>query len=248
VLVLTSLRPPQDAAVAGWWVGGHGWGLESYREAFASGALAGSLLATAVRAVSATALLLLVAVPAAYALDSEGLPRRTREAIVTITAVLAVVPVQAVADPLGRVFDALRLSGAPTALTLVHVAIGVPFAVLLLRPAFRAVPERELALARAGDADRAAAPATVISRSWTTIVAVAVLEFMFVWNDLVVGLILGGPENGPITLVLFGQARQFATSSGVMAAGAVVSMVLPLALVLATGRWVVQGLTVGVTR
>ncbi len=169
--------------------------------------------------------------------------------IVTVTAVLAVVPVQAVADPLGGVFDALRLSGAPTALTVAHVAFGVPFAVLLLRPAFRAVPQRELMRPRlAGDADRASAPSTVVSRSWTTIVAVAVLEFMFVWNDLVVGLILGGPGNGPITLALLGQARQFATSSGVMAAGAVVSMVIPLALVLATGKWVVHGLTAGVTR
>lgn len=248
VLLFTSLRSPRDSGVAGWWVGGaDGWGLESYREAFRSGELADSLVATAVRSIVATSLLLIVAVPAAYALACGELTRRTRKVLVTVAALLAVVPVQAVADPLGSVFDALRLSGAPTALTLVHVAFGVPFAVLLLRPAFRAVRQRD-ALRLRSDEGALSALSTVVNRAWMTVLAVAVLEFVLVWNDLVVGLILGGPEKGPITLVLLGQARQFATSSGVMAAGAVVSLIVPLALVLVTGKWVVRGLAAGVAR
>ena len=143
--------------------------------------------------------------------------------------------------------DRLHVLGAPTWLTLIHVAFGAPFAVLLLRPAFRAIPPRELGRF-GGDTERASALTTVVTRGWTTILAVAVLEFVFVWNDLVVGLILSGPQSGSITLALLGQVRAFTTSSGVLSAGAVVSMAVPLLLVLVTGRWVVRGLAAGVLR
>lgn len=249
-LLLTSLRSGRDAAVAGWWVPGRdGLGLDSYRAAFASGELGSALVSTAGRATLSTVLLVLVAVPAAHSLACGPLSARTSRVLITVTAVLAVVPVQAVADPLQRAFNQVHVFGAPTLLTLIHVAFGVPFAVLLLRPVFRAIPRRELLRGRlGGDAERASSLRTVVNHGWTTILAVAVLEFVFVWNDLVVGLILSGPRSGSIMLALVGQAQQFATSAGVVAAGAVVSMLVPLAVVLATGRWVVRGLVAGVLR
>jgi ABC-type glycerol-3-phosphate transport system permease component len=64
----------------------------------------------------------------------------------------------------------------------------------------------------------------------------------------VIGLLLGGTEAGQATLVLFEQTREFATSAGPLAAGAVLITVVPLALVLATGRWLVRGLAEGVRR
>jgi len=48
------------------------------------------------------------------------------------------------------------------------------------------------------------------------------------------------------TLVLFEQTRQFATSVGPLAADAVVITILPLVLVLATGKWLARGLAEGV--
>jgi alpha-glucoside transport system permease protein len=249
VLLLTSLRSPRDAAVSGWWAAGRdGWGLESYRQAFASGELAGAVLGTASRATLATVLTVLFAVPAAYALARGDLPRRAVRWAVVGTVVLAVAPAQAVVDPLNKGFEALRLAGTPIALTLVYVALGLPFAVLLLRAAFAAVPERVVRHARLGDTRPGDAFLTVLARCWPTVLAAAVLEFVLVWNDLVVGLWLGGSENQMITLVLFRQVREFTTSSGVLAASAVISMGVPVILVLCLGTWLVRGLTAGVAR
>ncbi len=245
VLVLTAAHTPRAAATSGWWHGG--LGLESYRQAFESGELTSALVNTGGRALGAAILLVLVAAPAAYALAWGGMSRTTVRILIGVAAVLAVVPPQAIILPLGDVFQHLRLLGAPTALIVVHAAFGVPLAVLLLRNAFTLVP-RDVVRARQLEPEPTSALLAVVAMSWPAVLTIAVLEFVLVWNDFIVGLLLGGPEAHQIMLVLFAESRQFTTSSGVLAAGAVVSVAIPLTLVLATGKWLVRGLTEGVMR
>jgi alpha-glucoside transport system permease protein len=164
-----------------------------------------------------------------------------------VTVVLAVLPPQAVALPLGYGLDHLRLLGAAAPLIGIHVAFGLPLAILLLRGAFTSVPGT-VVRARQLDPVRGSGLIAVIARCWPALLAVAVLEFVLVWNDLVIGLLFGGTEAGQATLVLFEQTREFATSTGPLAAGAVLITVVPLALVLASGRWLVRGLAEGVRR
>ncbi len=245
VVLLTSLHTPQSAASGGWWSGG--FGLGSYRDAFASGELFDALVNTGVRSACAALLLVAIAVPAAYALAWGGLSRRAGRILIVVTTVLAVVPPQSVIVELGQVFDHLHLLGAPTALTLVHTAFGVPLAVLLLRSAF-ASARPDLVRFRRLDTGQGPMLFAVVRESLPAVITVAVLEFVLVWNDFVVGFLLGGPEAGQLTFVLYDQTRQFTTSSGVLAAGAVVVTLVPLALVLATGRCLVQGFVQGVRR
>jgi alpha-glucoside transport system permease protein len=77
------------------------------------------------------------------------------------------------------------------------------------------------------------------------LIAVVVIEVVLVWNDFIVGFLLGGPGATPLSLLLFGQARQFATSAGTVAAAAVVASLLPVAVLLALWPRVVRGLTIG---
>ncbi len=246
VLLLTSLRRPQDAAVVGWWRGS-GFSLESYTRAFQAG-VAGAVWSTLGRAVLATLLTLLCALPAAHALAHGGLSGWAGRWLLRAAVILAVLPVQAVAVPLGRELDALRLSNTQLGLVLVHAALGLPFAVLLLRAAFAGHPP-PVAPAYAPRGTRwLSVLATGAKASWMAVLAVAVLQFVQVWDDLVVGLLLAGSETGVLSLAVLGQGRQFAASSGPVAATAVISVLVPLALVLATGQWVVRGLSAGVAR
>jgi alpha-glucoside transport system permease protein len=245
VLALTSVHTPSAAAISGWWRGGLGFG--SYRQAFDSGELMDALINTAGRALAAAILLVLVAVPAAYALARGDLPRPARRLLIGAAVALAVIPPQAVILPLGTAFQRLHLLGAHTSLIMVHVAFGIPPAVMLLRNAFIRVP-REVVLARQRAPGSTPALLAAAALSWPVVLTVGVLEFILVWNDFVIGLLLGGFEAGQITLVLFEESREFATSSGVLAAEAVVSLVIPLALVLATGRWLLRGLAEGTRR
>ena len=130
------VRSPEEVATSGWWTGGYGPG--SYGEAFANGAFAGALGATAQRGLLVAVVVLLVAVPAAYALTPEQLPRRARRIVAAAAVTFAVLPPQVLAVPLGKVMG-LSLGGT-VILSFVHAALVLPLGVLLLRNAFMSVP------------------------------------------------------------------------------------------------------------
>ncbi|MFC4588462.1 ABC transporter permease subunit [Sphaerisporangium corydalis] len=241
VLLLTSLRDPVAAATSGWWAGGYGPG--SYGEAFDGGAFAAALGATAQRGVLVAVLVVLPAVPAAYALTPDQLPPRTRRVVAAVAVVLAVLPPQVLAVPLGDVLGAWL--GGTVILSFVHAALVLPLGVLLLRNAFMSVP-RPVVLRPLAQGRSALFQMTV--ESGPAVVTVAVLAFVTTWNDLVMGLLLNWPAADQAPLVLLQQAREFTTSAGVLAAQAVVLTAVPVLLLLATGRWLVQGLTRGVRR
>lgn len=237
VLVATAFHSPEAAGSVGWWHTA-GLGLESFLAAGSTWlwpAVAGSLLIAGL----ATALVLAAAVPAAYLL-TWGLPRRFSRVLTAVLAILAVAPVQMYAGPLGEVFGGLGLIGSRAPLALVHAAAGLPFATLVLRTAFLAAPSRS------------GRPA--FDSMWrrgpyrTTVVAVVVLEFVLVWNDFIVAFLISGPGTSPLTLMLWGEARQFGASAGTVAASAVVSALIPVALLVVTWRKVVVGLTGGIAR
>jgi alpha-glucoside transport system permease protein len=237
VLVVTAFRSPDAAGATGWWRF-DGLGLGSFAAAGATWlwpAVAGSLLIAGL----ATALVLAAAVPLAYLL-TWVVPRKLSRVLTGLLAILAVAPVQMYAGPLGAVFADLGLVGSRAPLALVHAAAGLPFATLVLRTAFRAAPARN------------GRPA--LDTMWrrgpyrTTLVAAGVLEFVLVWNDFIVGFLISGPSATPLTLLLWGEARQFGTSAGTVSAAAVVSALIPVTLLLVTWRKVVVGLTGGIAR
>jgi alpha-glucoside transport system permease protein len=235
VLVATALHDPAAAGVAGWWrLGGLGLGsFAAVGSTWLWPAMSGSLLIAGL----ATALVVTVAVPAAYLLTWQ-LPRRLARVVTLLLGVLAVAPVQMYAGPVRELFDLAGLGASRTTLALVHAAAGLPFVTLVLRAAFDAAPRS------AADEQRPA-----LDSMWRrgryrpALVAVIVLEFVLVWNDFIVGFLTSGSAASPVTLLLWGEARQFGASAGTVAAGAVVSALVPVVLLLLTWRRVAAGLT-----
>jgi alpha-glucoside transport system permease protein len=247
LMVATALHSPRDAGLLAWWHPGQdGLSAASFAEVVDDGILSG-VLDTLVVATTATIFVLVVAAPAAYVLARGGLPHWLTRTATTLFVVLAVAPVQVYAGPLGALFSQSGQAGAQLPLALVHAAVGAPFAVLLLRWAFVSPPASGTGGGQ--PADRAD---SVLTWAWRharpTFVAVAVLEFVLVWNDFAVGFLISGPEASPLTLVLRGEARQLATSAGPVAAGALIASVVPVVVLLATWRTVVAGLTGGPSR
>lgn len=243
VLVATALHSPREAGLRGWW-SLSGLGFSSFAAA-ANVGLFRALLSTLVIAAAATAALLVIAVPTAYLVAWGGLPTRLGRIAMGVFVVLAVTPVQMYAAPLRDAIDTAGLAGSRVALALVHAAAGLPFAVLLLRSAFASAPPALVSEALQGPARQSAVLATVQRTYRPALVAVAVLEFALVWNDFIVGFLISGPGTTPLSLVLWGEARQFSTSSGPVAAAAVVASVVPAVLMLSFWRTVVRGLTTG---
>lgn len=246
VLVATALHSPREAGLRGWW-SLDGIGLQSFAAAANAGLLR-ALLSTVLISAVATLVLLVIAVPTAYLVAWGGLPHWLGRVVTSAFVVLAVTPVQMYAAPLRDAIGTAGLAGSRVALALVHAAAGLPFAVLLLRSAFASASPVLVAEALQGPARQSAVLATVQRRYRPALVAVAVLEFALVWNDFIVGFLISGPGTTPLSLVLWGEARQFSASSGTVAAAAVVASIVPVVLLLSFWPTVVRGLTVGSKR
>jgi alpha-glucoside transport system permease protein len=235
ILLATALHEPAAAGSGGWWRL-DGLGLGSFA-ALADSWLWPALLSNVVLAGFATALVVAAAAPAAYLLVWGGLPRWLSGGLTTLLVVLAVAPVQLYAAPLDDAIAALGLTGSFVPIALIHAAAGVPFATLVLRTAFLA------AQVHPGEQR----PALDVGWRWRrfrpAVIAVVVLEFVLVWNDFIVGFLIGGQGLTPFTLVLWGEARQFGTSAGTVAAGSVAAAVVPVVVLLTTWPRVVAGLT-----
>ncbi|CAM5586021.1 hypothetical protein SBADM41S_10172 [Streptomyces badius] len=73
------------------------------------------------------------------------------------------------------------------------------------------------------------------------IASLGIFQFLWVWNDMLVALIFADSESPPITVALQQQVRQFGNNIDVLAPGAFVSMVIPLAVFFAFQRQFVSG-------
>jgi alpha-glucoside transport system permease protein len=242
-LVATSLHAPTDAAIRGWWSAPIG--LRSYTDLFSHGELLSSLGFTGLLALLVTVGVIAVSLPAAYALARLRPPGTAAAGVLLLAA--SAVPVQVVAGPVNEVLRVLGRAGTGLGLGLVHLALGVPFAVLLLRNALTDVSLEQMREARSAGRREWWVLWRIAPAAGPAIVAVAVLEFVQVWNDFVVGLLFGGGAI-PLGLLLFGETRQFVTSGGTLAAFSVIASIPPLLLVAACRRQIVAGLVSGTVR
>ncbi|RKN21318.1 ABC transporter permease subunit [Micromonospora musae] len=243
-LVATSLHGPVDAAARSWWSAPPS--LASYREVLTGSELWRSLGFTLLLAAGVTATVLVVALLAAYPLA--GLTGPAAQVTGLLLMIAVVVPVQVIAGPVNEVLGVALSSGTARGLVLVHVALGVPFAVLVLRNAFADLPTGRMRAAQLGGRHWWGTLRRLARHCRPAIVAVSVLEFVQVWNDLVVGLLFSGPDSAPLGLFLAGQTRGFVANSGALAAGSVLASTLPVLLVVLARRHLVAGLVSGGVR
>jgi alpha-glucoside transport system permease protein len=195
--------------------------------------------------VSVTVLVVALALPAAYALARLRPPGTAAAGVLLVVA--SAVPVQLVAGPVNEVLELVGLAGTSFGLGLVHVALGAPFAVLVLRNALADVPGARVREARIAGRREWGVLWRTVPHAVPAIIAVAVLEFVQVWNDFVVGLLFGGAGT-PLGLLLFGQTRQFVSNSGTLAAFALLASVPPLVVIVLARRQVITGLVSGAVR
>jgi alpha-glucoside transport system permease protein len=231
-------------------VRGHeGFGFSAVALVLGDDGLWRSLQTTAWVAGIATVVVVTAAVPVAYRLAALRPNGTAARLAVVALVVLAVIPAQTYLGPLDGLVDAYELSGTRIPLILVHAAAGLPVAILVLRGAMLAPPGSTASYALHGLASPGTIAQRVLASSGPALGAVAVLEFVQVWNDFFIGLVVSGAGASPWSLLLWGEARQFGENIAQLAAGALVSAVLPVALLLVTWRrWVVPGLTGGVLR
>ena len=168
-----------------------------------------------------------------------------REWLFVAVVALLVVPLQMAMIPLLRlitggahigsvtIFPYLHLNNSVAAVWVAHICFGLPFCIFILKSFMSSLPRDIIEAARVDGAGHL----TVFFRlvmplSVPALASLAIFQFMFIWNDLLIGLVYGGIDNKPIIAKLVEVGGTFGQSWHLLTAAAFVSMVVPAARVL----------------
>lgn len=245
-LLLTSLLPAQLISSEGWW---HVLAspsiatLDNYRAIFSDRAITSALVTTVWISLGGTILPIIIAALAAYAFAWMKFPGRDWFFIGVVAMI--VVPLQLALIPVFSLYDQLHLFDTIPGLILFHTAFGLPLAIFLLRNFFVGIPAELLEAARIdGASELRIFTRLVLPLSWPAVASLAIFQFLWTWNDLIVALSLAR-NTQPITVAIFTQLRQFGANIDVIAPAAFLSLAIPLVVFFAFQRYFVQGLLAG---
>lgn len=246
-LAVASLRSGQDTARSGWWtVFSEPASLtaQNYGNLLGNSRIVQSFWNTVTITVPATILVVVIAALAAYAFA--WMRFRGRDALFLLVVGLLVVPLQVALIPVADLYGRLGLYGRIPGVVLFHVAFGLPFAIFLLRNFFAGIPADLLEAARLdGASEWTIFSRVVLPLGVPAIASLAIFQFLWVWNDLLVALVFASPDAAPLTVAIREQTRQFGSNIDVIAPGAFLSMLVPLVVFFAFQRFFVQGVLAG---
>ncbi|MFF1285029.1 carbohydrate ABC transporter permease [Streptomyces sp. NPDC058299] len=249
-LLISSLRTPQDMSASGWWTvlsKPSRLTVDSYRRLLENGDITHSLVNTVLITVPATLLVVVIGALAGYAFAWMEFPGRDWWFLGVVS--LLVVPVQVALIPIAELFGKLGLFGTIFGVILFHTGFGLPFAVFLLRNFFAEIPRELLEAARLDGAGELRLFARVVlPLGGPAIASLGIFQFLWVWNDMLVALVFTKSGTQPITVALQTQVRQFGNNIDVLAPGAFLSMVIPLAVFFAFQRQFVSGVMAGAVK
>lgn len=173
---------------------------------------------------------------------------------------LQIVPLQLTLVPLLQLFAKglsingfviipdLGITGTFIPIWIAHTIYGLPLAIFLLHNFLRQIPRE---LIEAGRVDGAnwftLFSKIVLPLSVPAIASFSIFQFLWVWNDLLVGLTFGGgvKEVAPMTVRIAEMVGTRGSGWELLTAGAFVSMIVPLIVFFALQRYFVRGLLAG---
>ena len=266
-LFLSSFRPEDEIKTTGWWTFFTNPQLtfENYQQVLfgrsaSSGQLANYFINSLVITVPSVLFPVAFAALAAYALSWMNF--RGRDWVYIGIFALQIVPLQMALVPLLSFFSrGLSLGGVTlmpawdldneqkfVQVWFAHTCFALPFAVFLLHNFISQLPSSLMEAARVDGANHAKIFRTIVLPLITPAIAsLAIFQFLWVWNDLLVALIFagGGRDTAPLTVRLAELAGTRGNEWQRLTAGAFVSIVIPLIVFLSLQRYFVRGLLTG---
>jgi alpha-glucoside transport system permease protein len=264
-LLVSSIRPEQDINTSGWWMFflEPNVSFENYRQVLFEGSTTNpplyqfffnSLAVT----LPAVIFPITLAVFAAYSLA--WFEFKGRDFIFFSIFALQVIPLQLALVPLLQLFARglvigdvtiipdFDITGTYIPIWIAHTIFGLPMAIFLLHNFLRQIPRELIEAARVDGAGWFTLfSKIVLPLSVPAIASFAIFQFLWVWNDLLVGLTFGGgaKEVAPMTVRLAEMVGTRGSGWELLTAGAFVSIIVPLIVFFALQRYFVRGLLAG---
>ena len=251
-LLVTSVRDPKNIATSGWWTAllhpfeANQWTLSNYETVLSSDGMGNAFINSLIVTVPSVAIPITIAAFAAYAFA--WVPFRGRGILFTIVVALLVVPIQMSLIPILQIYSAGNLYGSFLGIWLAHTGFGLPLAIFLLYNYMSQLP-RDLFESAAidGATHLQTFMRLVLPLSIPALGAIAIFQFLWVWNDLLVALVFLGPgaDVRVLPTALYNLIGSRGGSWHLLTAGAFITMVVPLIVFLLLQRAFVRGILAG---
>ena len=238
---------PLSQTRQGWWQAGlSDLTFNNYVRAWEEG-LSSYVVNSFIITTGAVALSIVIGSAAAYAFSR--LRFRFKETIYFLLITTMIVPVQIILVPLLPWFRTLNLTGDVSqylGIVLVHVAFGAGWAIFMLGGFMAEVPEEILEAARIDGASHFRVFRNImLPLTLPGIASFALIDFVFVWNDLLLGLTLLDRDHQPLTVGLANLQAPHLSQEDLVSAGSIMAILPPLLLFALLNRYYVRGLFAG---
>ena len=266
-LLVTSFKADKDILNEPWWVSlfNPHFTLSSYKSVFFGGdteSLSNGVLPYFVNSIvitlPATIFPIVIATMAAYALA--WIRFRGSDFIFFFIFALQIVPLQMSLIPLlllftggahigsVTVFPALGIAGDFAGIWLPHTMFALPLAIYLLHNFIASLPRDLMEAAHVDGANHFKVfRMIVLPLSIPGIASIAIFQFLWVWNDLLVALTFasGTEEVAPVNSKLASLVGQYGSGYTQLSAGAFITIAVPLIVFFSLQRYFVRGLLAG---
>ncbi|WP_290815327.1 carbohydrate ABC transporter permease [Halovivax sp.] len=247
-LFMASIRPLSEI-IGGWWhLEGMTITLENYRAAwdYSTAPMSRALLNTFIVTIPAVLVVMLLGVMAAYPFARFEFPLKT--SLFFLILLIMAAPPELIA--MGN-YNALREMGlfdTYMGLILIHIGWGLGWVVLFLRNYLLGIPKELEEAARVDGASRYQIFRSIIlPLSTPALVSVAVIQFTWVWNAFFFPLVfMRSPELYLAPQVLPLMRGRVQVEWGMIAAGSIMTMAVPVILFLLLERYYKRGMVAAV--
>lgn len=152
--------------------------------------------------------------------------------------------------PLFKLANKLKIFDTYTVLILTHIAFGQPICVFILRNFFISIPNEIHDAARIdGCNDFSVFWKVILPLSKPALAVLIILQFTWIWNEFLWGLILTQTEQArPLTVGLYNLQGMFTIEWNVQTAGAMIATVPTIIVFLAFQKYFIKGITLGAVK
>lgn len=262
-LFISSFRPRELIQTTGWWTvfGNWGWTFDNYTTALQAGNsqlnMAGAFLNSIAITLPATIIPISIAMLAAYAFA--WMQFRGRNIMFVLVFALQIVPIQMALIPLLQLFSNGTLFSVPVIegigqagyaqVWIAHTIFALPLTIFLLHNFISEIPGEVIEAARVDGAGHGQIFfRIVLPLTMPAIASVAIFQFLWVWNDLLVALIFADGRVAPITKLLAEMTGSRGQDWHLLTAGAFIAIIIPLIVFISLQRFFVRGLLAGSTK
>ncbi|WP_281964909.1 carbohydrate ABC transporter permease [Serinicoccus marinus] len=253
-LLVTSFRSRDDAQSSGWWSAiinpfGTSWTLDNYVQVFQQADMGNAFLNGIVVTVPATIIPIMFAAFAAYAFTF--LQFRFKETLFIIIVAVMVVPIHVAFQPLLNLFgpNGIGIAGQYLAVWLLHTGFGMPLCIYVLRNYMSSLPFSVVESARIdGCSNFQIFWKLVAPMAMPAMAAFATLQFLWVWNDLLIAKLFLSNDNTTVIVKLQQLLGTQGQGAELLTAGAFISMVLPMIVFFLLQNFLVRGMTSGAVK